>query len=139
MRMTTLCCKSIAALALTWAAFPASASSLDDYRAAFARAVYAASPQWVHNRNPQPLLRAVVVLRLRMSPDRHIEPEVIRSNDTQPEMLQRAIEAARHAQAPTPSAEVEAELMRNGFMETWLFDSDGRFQVKTLAKPQRGA
>jgi hypothetical protein len=64
---------------------------------------------------------------------------VIRSNDTQPEMLQRALTTVRRAVAPTPPSGVQSELMNEGFMETWLFDNDGTFQVRTLAKPQRSS
>jgi hypothetical protein len=32
---------------------------------------------------------------------------------------------------------MRAELRRNGLIEAWLFDNDGSFQVKTLAKAQR--
>ena len=33
-----------------------------------------------------------------------------------------------------------AEILRNeGLIEAWLFQNDGRFALKTLAKPQRGA
>jgi len=33
-------------------------------------------------------------------------------------------------------AELREHLQRNGIYETWLFDKDGSFQVKTLAKAQ---
>jgi hypothetical protein len=69
MRLTTICCKSLAALLLLAGMQAANANALDDYRVAFAHAIYAATPAWVHNRNPQPLLRAVVVLRLHMGAD----------------------------------------------------------------------
>ena len=136
MRLTTICCKSLATLFLLAGMQAASANALDDYRVAFAHAIYAATPAWVHNRNPQPLLRAVVVLRLRLGADHHMQAEVIRSNDTQPEMLQRALATVQRAQVPAPPSSVQSELMNQGFMETWLFDNDGTFQVRTLAKPQ---
>jgi hypothetical protein len=30
-------------------------------------------------------------------------------------------------------------MQRSGFMEAWLFDNDGSFQVKTLAKVQKSS
>jgi hypothetical protein len=30
-------------------------------------------------------------------------------------------------------------LRSEGLIEAWLFEKDGRFALKTLAKPQRGA
>jgi hypothetical protein len=36
-----------------------------------------------------------------------------------------------------PAAAVE-QLHREGFLEAWLFQNDGRFALKALALPQRG-
>ena len=46
---------------------PAQAQSSDQIKADFARAVYLSSAAQVHNEQPQPLLRAVVVLRIRLN------------------------------------------------------------------------
>jgi protein TonB len=90
----------------------------------------------VHQRNPQPLLRAVVVLNVKLDAGDHWQVEVVRTNDEQPEMLARAIETVARAPVVPMPDEVKDHMRRNGFMEAWLFDNDGRFQVKTLAKAQ---
>ena len=51
-------------------------------------------------------------------------------------MLACAIETVNRAQVAEVPDQVRSELSRNGIVEAWLFDSDGSFQVKTLAKPQ---
>jgi len=115
---------------------PAQAGPVDDVRLDFAKAVYSGSPELVHQRNPQPLLRAVVVLNVKLDEADHWQAEVVRTNEEQPAMLARAIETVGRAPVMAMPEHVKAHLRRDGFMEAWLFDNDGRFQVRTLAKAQ---
>jgi protein TonB len=112
------------------------AANLDEVRLAFAQAVHQASPEYIHQRNPQPLLRAVVVLNIKLLDDDHWQAEVVRTNEQQPEMLQRAMDTVARVRLPEVPADLREDLQRNGIYETWLFDKDGSFQVKTLAKAQ---
>lgn len=130
-------CFSFAAGLLLAVANPAVAGVPDELRRDFAQAVYSGSPDLVHDRNPQPLLRAVVVLNVKLDESNQWHAEVVRTNDQQPAMLARALETVRRARAVSVPDEHKSELKRNGFMEAWLFDNDGTFQVKTLAKAQR--
>jgi len=109
----------------------------DEARASYAQAVYSASPEWVHDRRPQPLLRAVVVLRNRLDEAGAWRTEIMRGNEQQPEMVHRAIQSAQRVHPETLPVAVREKLMRDGVIETWLFDNDGRFQVRTLAKAQQ--
>lgn len=136
MRVKTICFSFLAGLLLAQAR-PAMAGVPDEVRQDFARAVYSGSPELVHNRHPQPLLRAVVVLNVKLDEAGNWTPEVVRTNDEQPEMLARALETVRRAPPIRLTDDARVELRRNGFMEAWLFDNDGTFQVKTLAKAQR--
>jgi len=118
----------------------ARAQSSDEMKADFARAVYQHSAGKVHNDQPQPLLRAVVVLRIKLNEQNQWQAEVFRDNPTQPEMTRVAIESV--AQLPPPvglSPKAQQMLRDEGLIEAWLFQKDGRFALKTLAKPQRGA
>lgn len=135
MQAKTLCFSFVAGLLLAMTK-PAFAGVPEDVRKDFAHAVYDGSPQLVHNRNPQPLLRAVIVLNVKLDEAEHWRAEVVRTNDEQPEMLARAMETVRRAPAINLSDEARAEMHRNGLIEAWLFDNDGSFQVKTLAKTQ---
>jgi hypothetical protein len=135
MRFKTLCCSFVAGMLLA-VAHPAGAGVPDQIKRDFAQAVYQGSPELVHNHNPQPLLRAVIVLNVKLDERDHWKAEVVRTNDEQPEMLARALETVQRARSIALSDEARAELRRNGFIEAWLFENDGTFQVKTLAKAQ---
>jgi hypothetical protein len=134
---TKTVCFSLIAGVLLAVAKPAFAGVPDEVRQDFARAVYSGSPELIHNRNPQPLLRAVIVLNVKLDETDHWQAEVVRTNDEQPEMLARALQTVQRAPAINLADHHRNELRRNGFMEAWLFDNDGSFQVKTLAKAQR--
>lgn len=138
MQAKTLCFSFAAGLMLALSQ-SAQAGVPDEVRKDFAHAVYSGSPELVHNRNPQPLLRAVIVLNVTLDESGNWRAEVLRTNDTQPEMLARAIETVRRAPRIQLNDDAKAELRRNGIVEAWLFDNDGSFQVKTLAKAQRRA
>ncbi len=118
----------------------ACAQTPDEVKADFARAVYQSSAAKVHNERPQPLLRAVVVLRVKLDEQNQWKAEVFRDNPEQPEMTRAALESVAKLPAPTALSPRAAEILRNeGLIEAWLFQNDGRFALKTLAKPQRGA
>lgn len=123
--------------ALLSVASAAWSANLDEFRKDFAHAVYAGSPELVHDRQPQPLLRAVIVLNIKLGEDDRWQTDVTRTNEQQPEMLRRAIDTVNRARLGAVPDELRDELKRNGIYETWLFDKDGSFQVKTLAKAQR--
>lgn len=138
MKARTVCFTCVAGALLTLTSAARSAS-LDEFRREFAQAVYAGSPHLIHDRQPQPLLRAVVVLNIKLGEDSRWQIDVARTNDQQPEMLRRALETVERARLNAVPDELRDELKRNGIYETWLFDKDGSFQVKTLAKVQRSS
>jgi protein TonB len=118
----------------------AHAQSADQVKADFARAVYVHSATQVHNQRPQPLLRAVVVLRIKLDEQNRWQAEVFRDNPDQPEMTRAALESVARLPAPTGLSSKAVDMLRSeGLVEAWLFENDGRFALKTLAKPQRGA
>jgi len=131
---------AIAASVTLMTAAPAYAQSADQVKADFARAVYLNSAAQVHNEQPQALLRAVVVLRIKLTEQGQWAAEVFRDNPDQPEMTRAALESV--AKLPVPvglSARARQMLQNDGLVEAWLFQNDGRFALKTLAKPQRSA
>jgi len=118
----------------------ARAQSADQVKADFARAVYHHSAAKVHNDQPQPLLRAVVVLRVKLNEHNQWQAEVFRENPEQPEMTRVAIASVAQLPAPVGLSPKAQQMLRDeGLIEAWLFQKDGRFALKTLAKPQRGA
>ena len=135
--------KFIASLCVACALFAgmsaARADSLDQVRRGFAQRIYEDSRADINMDAPQPMLRAVVVLRVRLNALGHWAAEVMRENDVEPELTRKALASVERlgmaAEASTPLAE---QLHREGFVEVWLFQNDGRFALKTLALPQRG-
>jgi hypothetical protein len=130
-----------AAAALTLATLGAAqAQGQDAVLRDFARTVYLHSAADVHDERPQALLRAVVVLRVRLDEQGRWKAEVFRDNPGQPEMTQRALASVERLPAPVGlSPQVRQQLQTQGVIEAWLFQSDGRFALKTLARPQKAA
>ena len=121
-------------------AAPAQAQSADQVKADFARAVYLGSATQVHNERPQAMLRAVVVLRIKLGDNDQWQAEVFRDNPDQPDMTRAALESVARLAAPVGLSPKARQLLRtDGLVEAWLFENDGRFALKTLAKPQRTA
>ncbi len=85
---------------------------------------------------PQALLRSVVVVRYVVDANgRLVRSEILRSN------RDRATEATalQSLRSAVPLPRPSRHLLRNGQiedMETWLFNNDGRFQLRTIAEPQ---
>jgi len=122
------------------AAGSAAAQSIDQIRAEFARQVYAHAGDQINHGQPQAMLRAVVVLRIKLDESGRWVAEVFRDNDTQPELTQVALQSVAKLPPPTQLKPEVAEALRsNGLIEAWLFEKDGRFALKTLAKPQKRA
>ena len=140
-KFTAVAAPTACAAALLWAACGAAlAQSADQVKADFARAVYQHSAAKVHNDQPQPLLRAVVVLRIKLNEQNRWQAEVFRDNPDQPEMTRAAMESVALLPVPVGLSQKAQDMLRNeGLVEAWLFQKDGRFALKTLAKPQRGA
>ena len=127
------------AAALFTCAAGARAENLEKVRHDFAQMVYEDAGPDINRDRPQPLLRAVVVLRVKLNELGHWTGEVIRENDEQPELTRKALASVAHlVKTMEVSATASEQLHREGFLEVWLFQNDGRFALKSLALPQRG-
>lgn len=115
----------------------APAGTLDAYKRDVAHRIYAMNASNVHDHHPQALLRAVIVLRYTVDgAGRLLRTEVLRSN------RDRAAEAMALSslRAAVPFPRPSQALLRNGRLEaseSWLFDDDGRFQLRSLAQAQQ--
>jgi protein TonB len=129
---------SLCAIAALMTSLGARAENLDQVRRGFAQMVYEDSRPDINLGAPQPLLRAVVVLRVRTDDRGRWHAEVMRENNEQPELTRKALASVEHLARPLDvSAPVAEQLRREGFVEVWLFQNDGRFALKTLALPQQ--
>ncbi len=92
----------------------------------------------IYVSNPQALLRSVVVLKFTIDANGSlVSRDLVRSNKDK-ETEGTAMQSLARAQPfPLPPS----VLLKQGkveLLETWLFNSDGRFQLRTIALPQRG-
>jgi protein TonB len=112
------------------------ASTVTDYKIALANRIVQVSSTKVFIGRPQPLLRSVVVVKYSVDAEgKLLRSEILRSN------RDRATEntALSTLRAAAPFPKPAASLMRSGrvdLVETWLFNNDGRFQLRTIAEPQ---
>lgn len=113
-----------------------SAASLEAYKRELALRIYQLNASKVYTERPQALLRSVIVLKYFLNAEgKLLQSEIVRSNhdkDTEATALASIGKAA-------PFARPAAHLLRYGKLEiteTWLFNNDGRFQLRTIALPQ---
>lgn len=116
--------------------FSSSASSIDGYKRDLALRISEVNASKVYAGRPQALLRSVVVLRYAVDARGNlVRSEIMRSNrDRETESI--ALATLRNS-APFPKP--SSHLLRRGQLElseTWLFNNDGRFQLRTIAQPQ---
>jgi periplasmic protein TonB len=113
-----------------------SASTLDGYKRDLALRISQVNSSKVYSERPQALLRSVIVLRYAIDARGHlVRSEIMRSNRDR-ETESTALASLRNS-APFPKP--AAHLLRRGQLElseTWLFNNDGRFQLRTVALPQ---
>jgi periplasmic protein TonB len=113
------------------------ARSADGYKRDAARRIYFKSPSLLYDGLPPPMLKSLVILSVRL--DAQGTPTrvtVVRSNGFR-DLESRAIKSV-HDAAPLPVP--RSALLTNGsieYYETWLFRSDDRFQIRSLAEAQQ--
>lgn len=112
------------------------ASTLDAYKQDIAQRISQVNSTKVYTGRPQALLRSVVVMRYAIDREgKLLRSEILRSNrdkETEATAL-----ASLRSTAPFPKP--AAHLLRHGrieLTESWLFNNDGRFQLRSVAQPQ---
>jgi hypothetical protein len=129
--------KFVCLMSLVGLCVAARAQNLDDTHASFANAIYQRNASDIHRGRPQALLRAVVVLHVKLDETGHWIGEVVRDNDQQPEMTRKALASVAALEPVREMSEDIRRLMRTvGFNEVWLFQNDGHFALRSLALPQ---
>ncbi|MDP9107624.1 MAG: TonB C-terminal domain-containing protein [Pseudomonadota bacterium] len=114
------------------------ARTLTGYKEEIARRISETNSTKVYVGQPQALLRAVVVLKYSIdAAGRLLSVGLVRGNHD-PATESAALASVRSS-APFPKP--SASLLHNGrvdISETWLFNNDGRFQIRSIAQPQSG-
>lgn len=112
------------------------AATVDSYKADLAQRIYAVNSTQVYTTRPQALLRSVVVLKYTVDGGGNlVRSEIARSNHDRATEATALATLRKSAPFPKPSP----HLLRNGRLEmheSWLFNNDGRFQLRSLALVQ---
>lgn len=112
--------------------------SMEQYKLALCKRIFETSQGRTVNGDLQPLLRAVVVLQFDVdSAGKVRNVRTLRSPEKEADKIARA-SLERAGTMPLPPE----EWLHNGVLEvteTWLFNKDGRFHLRTFGPRQRGA
>lgn len=114
------------------------ANNLAAYQKELAVHISQRNSHHIYVTQPQALLRSVIVIKFVLdAKGKLLSHDILRSNKDK-ETEQTALASLVRAQNfPAPIA----SWLRQGkleLIETWLFNSDGRFQLRTIALPQAG-
>lgn len=112
------------------------ADTLGEYKLALAHRIAAVNSTKVYIGRPQALLRSVVVVKYVVDANGSlVRSEIMRSNRDRVTEATALASVKQTAPFPKPAP----ALLRGGrveVIETWLFNNDGRFQLRTIAEPQ---
>lgn len=114
------------------------ATSLAEYRQEFARLLHAANPGLVYDGPPPNPVRGVIVMRAEVDAIGGMRRlELFRGPGHAPWLEQLVAQTVRQAEPfPRPSMKLLNGARSVAFTETWLFDYEGRFRLRTLSQAQ---
>ena len=103
------------------------------YRQDGARAIYAAYPESIYKGKLPPLLYAIVVVETDVDSNGNVrDVRMLRAPSHAPEVTARVRDLIRKA-SPLPAP---SRLGTVKYVDTWLVDKSGRFQLDTLTEGQ---
>ncbi|MBX3608071.1 MAG: hypothetical protein KF788_22550 [Piscinibacter sp.] len=103
------------------------------YRVDGARAIYAAYPESIYKGKLPPLLHAIVVVETDVDSNGNVRNvTMLRAPSHAPDVTARVRDMIRRA-SPLPAP---ARLGTVKYVDTWLVDKSGRFQLDTLTEGQ---
>jgi protein TonB len=113
------------------------AVTLEGYKRQAARKIVSAHPASFEGDLP-PILKSVVVLDISVDREGKVVRAAVRRSNGYKQLEQTALESVRKAAPlPAPSVAVHRGGATVSYLETWLFRDDGRFQIRSLAEPQK--
>lgn len=115
---------------------PAQMNNVDDYKLLVAAHILKTNSAATFSGRLPPMLPAIVVVEIRIGHDGEVEhARVVRSRDKEASRL--ALEAVRLAAPyPRPGHLLHRQHKSLDFAETFLFNKEYQFQLRTLAGPQ---
>jgi protein TonB len=112
------------------------AANLDGYKRDLAHRICEVNASKVYVGRPQALLRSVIVVKYAIGAGGElVHSDIVRSNRDRDNETTALSSLRSTAPFPKPAQ----HLLRGGRIdvtETWLFNNDGRFQLRTIAQPQ---
>lgn len=112
-------------------------ATLDQYRMAVARRILDRNPSYVLQGTLQPMLRSLVVVSFTV--DRNgqvVQSAVYRTNGDDEAESTALLTLRRAAPLPQPPAKLLNGHGQIELFEDWLFNDNGKFQLRTFASPQ---
>jgi len=112
-------------------------ATLDEYRQAIAHRIAERNPSYLEHRPPQAMLRSLVILAFTVDRSGELVRSSVYRTNGDDEAEATALAALRRAAPlPPPPAKLLNGRGQVEIMEDWLFNDDGKFQLRELASPQ---
>jgi len=118
---------------------PAAVNSLtlDQYRVAVARRILERNTSYVLQGTLQPMLRSLVVVSFTVDRDGQLVQSAVYRTNGDDEAESTALASLRRAAPlPLPPAKLLNTRGQIDLFEDWLFNDNGKFQLRTFASPQ---
>ena len=111
--------------------------TVDGYKRDIALRITEVNSTKIYPDQPQALLRSVIVVKFSVDGGgKLLRSEIVRTNHDSATEATALATLRNTAPFPRPAS----GLLRNGKLEiseTWLFNNDGRFQIRSIAQPQK--
>ncbi|WP_256701763.1 TonB family protein [Burkholderia sp. SRS-W-2-2016] len=112
-------------------------ATLDEYRDAVARRIVERNPSYVLQGKPQAMLRSLVVVSFTVDRNGHVvQSAVYRTNGDDEAEATALATLRRSSPLPTPPGKLLNGRGQLELFEDWLFNDNGKFQLRELASPQ---
>jgi protein TonB len=111
--------------------------TLDQYRSAVAQRILERNPSYVLHGAPQAMLRSLVVVSFVVDNRGQIVASSVYRTNGDDEAESTALSTLRRAAPlPLPPAKLLDRAGHVELFEDWLFNDNGKFQLRTFASPQ---
>nr|WP_120298343.1 energy transducer TonB [Paraburkholderia sp. BL23I1N1] len=112
-------------------------ATLDQYRSAVAKRIIERSPSYVLRGTPQAMLRSLVVVSFTVDRNGQVVQSSVYRTNGDDEAESTALATLRRASPlPQPPGKLLNGRGQLELFEDWLFNDDGKFQLRELASPQ---
>jgi protein TonB len=112
-------------------------ATLDQYRVAVAQRILERNPSYVLQGMLQPMLRSLVVVSFTVDRDGRVVQSAVYRTNGDDEAESTALATLRRASPlPLPPAKLLNTRGQVELFEDWLFNDNGKFQLREFASPQ---